>query len=130
MCMIDDGDGPCTVLAESTPLARIAHRCAECERAIRPGETYLRERLLFEGSVSHNKTCAHCRVARDWLQGECGGWVYGAVEEDVREHAQSGYPWAVKRLAVGMQRMWSGKRGLMPLPMLPKTTHERMKEAK
>lgn len=126
MCMIDDADGRSTVLGESHPIARKQHKCFECARTIEPGETYLAESLLFEGEFSAHKTCSHCEVARAWLAAECGGWLYGGVEEDIREHATSGYyGMDLARIAVGMDWGWRRKNGaLLPIPAMPKATHE------
>lgn len=125
MCMVEDSDGRTTVLGEAQRKARKEHRCSECARVIRLGETYLDERLTFDGTAKTVKTCAHCQVARDWLGAECGGWLYTAVEEDITEHAQSGvYGMDIARIAVGMRRKWTTTKGaLMQLPKLPPSTH-------
>ncbi|RZA27320.1 MAG: hypothetical protein EOP02_10365 [Proteobacteria bacterium] len=128
--MIDDGEGYVTMLGEGQHKARKQHRCAECARHIEPGETYLRERFVFDGKMSDHKTCSHCIVVRSWLQGECGGFLFGAVEEDIREHAYDGYDSDVIRLAVGMKWKWTtpnGKR--LPVPAVPPTTHDKMRAA-
>ena len=69
-------------------------------------------------------------IVRQWLSDECGGWLYGAIEEDIREHAHNGiYPMGVHRLAVGMAWKWRTPRGVMlPIPRVPQTTHERAKK--
>lgn len=129
MCMIDDSDGSVTVLSASDPIANKQHRCMECFRDISPGEQYHVDRYVFDGEFHNHKTCAHCMVAREWLQAECGGWLYDGVEEDVRDHVTSGYayPVGVYRLAVGMARKWRTPRGkLLPIPTLPQTTHARV----
>lgn len=132
MCMIDDCDDHVTLMSDGDHVARKQHRCAECGRHIKPGEKYHADNFIFEGKFSSHKTCAHCMVARGWLSGECGGWAYGAVEEDLREHvAQRGavreYGIGVARLAVGMQWQWKTPSGaLLPLPAMPMTTHERL----
>ncbi|MBP9034977.1 MAG: hypothetical protein KBG29_13840 [Pseudomonadales bacterium] len=127
MCMIDDADYTVDVLAKTRPRAKRPHTCAECRRTIDPGETYLRETFLGEDRemVTH-KTCAHCEVARNWLSAQCGGWCYGGVEEDVREHCFGhGYGMDLYRLAVGMAWRWRTPRGrLLPVPALPATGHE------
>jgi hypothetical protein len=131
MCMIDDADGSVTMLGEAFHVARKQHRCVECRRTIEPGERYLCERFVWESALHFHKTCAHCQVARQWLKGECGGYVYGSVEGDLREHvtdAPGEYAFGVYRLAVGMQTKWQrkyGSPGLRPLPTMPATTHER-----
>ena len=130
MCMIDDGDGAVTMLSKTDPVARKAHKCHECGRAIEPGERYHVDRFAWEGKIKNHKTCAHCMVARGWLQDECGGYLFGGVEEDIRDHAHEGhYPMGVSRLAVGMAWKWRTPRGrAMPVPNVPQTTIERAKE--
>lgn len=132
MCMFDDGDGAVTMLSAADPVARKTHKCRECGRTIEPGERYHVDRFLWEGSLDTHKTCGHCMVARQWLQDECGGYLFGAVEEDIREHAHNGmYPMGLHRLAVGMAWKWRTPRGrMLPLPTAPMTTHERLQAAK
>jgi ribosomal protein S14 len=128
MCMIDDGEGHVTMLSEADPVARKAHECKECGREIALGERYHVDRFIWERKLVTHKVCAHCMVARQWLRDECGGWLFGAVEEDIREHAHSGdYPMGVHRLAVGMAWKWRTPTGkLLPVPKVPQTTHERI----
>lgn len=119
MCMAFDAD-PIEMIWKDTPKARKAHRCDECGRTIRVGETYIRERFKLDGETSTHKTCAHCTVVRDWLSLECGGYVFTAVSEDIDEHARGGYGIGVIRLAVGMRRNWTTRKGaLMPVPEIP-----------
>lgn len=127
--MIDDGDGAVTMLSTADPVARKDHKCRECFRVIHVGERYHVDRFLWEGKLDTFKVCAHCMVARKWLSGECGGWLFGEVEEDIRDHANSGgYPIGVIRLAVGMGWKWRTPRGrLLPVPRVPQTTHEAKK---
>lgn len=126
MCMIDVADESVTMLASHIRTAMKPHKCAECWRTIEPGERYTIERFVSDGRVDTHKTCRHCIVVRDWLCAECGGWVYGDVEEDLHEHAVDGYPMPVKRLAVAMRRDWRNHAGcLMPVPTVPLTTQER-----
>lgn len=131
MCMLDYADGQVTMLSEATPKARKAHKCRECARVIEPGERYHVDRYIWEGRLETHRTCAHCMVARQWLGAECGGWLFGDVEEDIREHAHNGrYPMGVHRLAVGMAWKWRTPSGkLLPVPKMPQTTHERLHAA-
>lgn len=131
MCMFDNCDGTVTMLSEAIPTARKAHKCRECGRAIESGEKYHVERFVFDGELTTHKTCAHCMVARCWLHDECGGYVFGGVEEDLREHAQdSYYAMDVKRLAVGMQWNWRTPTGrMLPVPQRPLTSLERRERA-
>lgn len=126
MCMIDDSDGVCIVLHADTRRARKPHKCYECGRDIAAGEKYLNEATLYEGSKETIKTCLHCKVVRDWLFNECGGWLYGGVKEDIREHvAEYDYGKGVLMLSVGMSRRWIKRSGEMwRVPSLPKSSHE------
>ena len=131
MCMLDDGDGQVTMLSEANHVARKAHKCRECARTIEPGERYHVDRFIWEGKLDTHKVCAHCMVARNWLSNECGGWLFGCIEEDIREHARNGdYPMGVHRLAVGMAWKWRAPSGkMLPIPKAPPTTHERAQPA-
>lgn len=132
MCMADDCDEWVQLIRSGDPVAKKEHKCAECFRLIRAGEKYHTDTYYFDGGLTHHKTCAHCMVVRDWLQSECGGFLYGGVEEDIREHADNGmYGFGVKVLAVGMARNWMRRDGRRwPIPRLPKTTHEKMAPSK
>lgn len=127
MCMYDDAETVEPIEDGHYVTARKDHKCHECKRTIKAGEKYHTEAHFYEGFVRH-KTCAHCMVARGWLSDECGGWVFGGVYEDMREHCNYGqYPIGVYRLAVGMRRRWARPDGsLRPLPARPPTTHERL----
>ena len=129
MCMADDADRS-TPLGELYPRARKAHQCGECFRTIEPGEKYIVHKTLFEGSVSSQKLCSHCDVAREWLGDNCGGWLYGGVWEDIDDHVdeyRGVYPKvakALKRLSVWAAHDWRVVRGpragaLLPVPALP-----------
>lgn len=127
MCMVDMADERVIVLHERQHKARIEHKCRECGRNIRVGEHYTVERYVFDGSATSHKTCSHCMVVRDWLSAECGGFLYGSIEEDIVEHAREGYGIEVIKLAVGMRRNWTTRKGtLMSTPKLPITTHQEM----
>lgn len=127
MCMVDDSDGPVKHIDEGRYVrARKAHKCQECMRQIRPGERYHREVFLGDDRAPETwKTCEHCMVAREWLRCECGGWIYGGVEEDVAEHWHDGEGDDINlaRMIVGMRRFWTTRRGdLMKLPQMPEMT--------
>lgn len=126
MCMIDDGEFV-TLLSERTRKARKQQKCRECFRFIEPGEFYIEHNYVFDGEFKSHKMCAHCDVARRWLNDECGGYLYGGIEEDIREHAHGGYyQMAIYRLAIGMQWKWRTPSGrLLPIPAMPQTSDER-----
>lgn len=124
MCMIDGWDDtPGTLLHARQPAARKPHTCSECRRKISPGERYLVERIVFDGAASTYKTCAHCQRVREWLNKECGGFVYELVKEDIDEHVLEGYGVGVKMLAIGMARKWTRTDGsLWRLPSVPRAS--------
>lgn len=129
MCMMDDSDGAVTMIAEGRFYrAKTQHKCAECRRVIHAGESYHRESYVFDRQFSIHKTCAHCMVVRGWLQNECGGWLYGAVEEDAREHVHNNghlYGLDLYRAVVGMAWQWRTRAGrLLPVPKPIKTSDE------
>lgn len=127
MCMIDDSDGPVTILGEPGWMkARKEHKCRECFRFIETGERYYREVYVFDGDFTTHRTCEHCKVVREWLVDECGGFLYGGIEEDAREHCWSRqYKMDLYRAVVGMSKYWRRKDGsLLPVPKPIKTTDE------
>ena len=120
MCAIDDADRY-TVYHEATRRARKQHKCDECRRLIEPGETYRCTSGLSEGHWTINRVCAHCTVATNWLQAECGGYLDGGVQEDIEEHAAEYRQAALWRLVIGMRRKWRAFKAdaLMALPKTP-----------
>lgn len=115
MCLIDDCDERMTMVSERWQTARKEHQCTECRRTISSGERYRYEAGKFDGNLEVYKTCSHCMVVRDFLNKQCGGWVFRGVEEDLVEHAYLGTP--VARLIVAMRRDWRFRDGsLMPVP--------------
>jgi hypothetical protein len=131
MCSIDYCDDLVTVIADGHYVAaRKPHKCMECGRGISKGERYHTETFKNDGTVTTHKTCAHCMVAREWLMKECGGWVYGAVEEDMSEHADTYYGLPVARLYVAMRNNWKRRDGsLRPIPAIPPTSYDKRKAA-
>lgn len=112
MCMIDCTDEFVEVIRAEHRKARTIHKCSECRRDIQPGEQYLSEFYTFEGEGRPHKTCLHCEVVREWLLRECGGFVYEAIAEDIREHAEEDlYGVDVKMMAVGITRRWQRRSG-------------------
>ncbi len=122
MCMIDTNDGFATVVGARYVVARKPHRCLECHRQIDAGERYFRETYIYEGEARRHKTCAHCLAVREWLLGECGGFIYSSVKEDARNHVVDNpgcYDAKLYRAVVGMKWKWRAKSGrLLPVPAL------------
>ena len=126
MCRVDYGDRS-LMLGDESPVARKAHRCGECRREILPGETYRRMRLISDGSASTEKFCMHCNVAAEWLVGECSGYIFTKVLDDLEEHQhESGgaYP-ELQPLIDGMRAKWRGPDGvLVAIPAMPPLSHQ------
>lgn len=120
MCRIDDCD-PCDWFGTVERTARKPHACGECGRDIAPGEHYKVSSYVMDGQFFTNKACAHCAVARTWLEKHCGGWVTEALLEELQEHWDESESYRKQdrlgRLLVGVRRGWAGFRGgLMPIP--------------
>lgn len=122
MCRIDDADGQVEVLQAGYRKARKLHTCIECRRGVLPGESYHYEFGVLDGDRVTYKTCSHCMVAREWLNKNCGGWVFYDVIEEIEEHGQDYRKLRVSlyRIVIGARRHWYGfKGGLLPLPKMP-----------
>jgi hypothetical protein len=119
MCMFDYSESV-TMIGESRPIARKGHRCGECKRVIDKGERHVRESYKHDGDFHSHRVCLHCVAARGWLEKECGGWCYGGVEEDLREHWHEDARYrklSLGRLIVGMANGWRKRNGdLMEVP--------------
>ena len=62
MCFFHDGD--CEFVLDREVRARKPHRCEECSRGVRVGETYTRTSGKFEGEIFWYATCARCEAMR------------------------------------------------------------------
>ena len=105
--------------------ARKRHKCGECNRLIELAERYERVVGKWDGNIDTYLTCLYCVAAREWLEHECGGWLYTAIEEDMHEHLgemQGGSYIRLARLVIGIQRGWKQffAPGLMPVPKVRK----------
>jgi hypothetical protein len=120
--MIDTNDGFVTVVDADDIVARESCRCHECGRQIDAGERFHSEVFIFDDEIHHHDTCAHCLAVREWLLGECGGFIYSSVEEDARDHVVDNpgcYDAKLYRAVVGMKWKWRAKSGrLLPVPAL------------
>lgn len=134
MCVDFDDDVSPSFCVDVWYRARKPHRCSECARPIEKGEQYVCTRGMWDGNISVYKRCAHCEVLREWLAAECGGWMYGDVVSDVREHIQdygvSQYGFGLARLVVLAQNDWRRAGQLVPVPTIPMSTHQRNALAK
>jgi hypothetical protein len=64
-----------TLLAESFQVARKRHRCIWCGESILPGETYRRERSVYDGEMQNFAWHPECSEAA------CAEWMEGADAE-------------------------------------------------
>jgi hypothetical protein len=93
MCRYTDDCEPSTFYNEVTPRARKPYKCYECDASIAVGDRYVRVNMGFDGTAETYKVCVTCRdVSRalvDAEKRECdghsGGWVIGALWDDVLE---------------------------------------------
>jgi len=117
--MIDTGDGTWQYYNTGIRTAKKVHRCGECYREIQPKEKYHWHSGLWEGRWGTAKICQHCTVAAEWLQTECGGFLFTMVDEDLREHFYEGHK-NVGRVCVGIKRQWKKFKSneLMGVPSL------------
>lgn len=103
MCMADGADMYHYVHV-SKPRARVEHRCDECYRTIRAGETYERTTAGYSAQRPDTwKTCSGCIWARSWIEAKCGSWVYGSGELMRDQH--------LCRALVGIRRKWVHRSG-------------------
>lgn len=107
--------------------ARKPHRCGECDRMIRPSETYWRTAAVCEAEFFDFISCDHCHRARSLVASRGDGmWYYGGQEatgewevvaEDEADPAWRAYLW---RLVAAHKRKWTRRDGaLMTFPLHP-----------
>lgn len=103
--------------------ARKAHRCSDCGREIRPGETY-RRGVGFDGTAWTWKDCAHCEyVLREYdlaWDGEYNAdhFAEWASDGDFRTPQEA-------RDMAGYRKRWMTTQGnLWPLPEPPGSTQQ------
>lgn len=127
--MIDYADEPFTALHEVRRRARREHKCNECGRTISVGEHYHRAGALYNHRWFTYRTCAHCDVLRQWLQANCGGFLYCGVLEDFGEHASEYRVLGWWKLRVMAGNRWARKGALVPIPAVPVSIAEVMARA-
>ena len=119
MCMIDNADEPFTAFHEVRRRARREHKCNECGRTIGVGESYHRAGALYDSRWTTYRTCAHCDVLRQWVQHNCGGFLFHAVLEDFREHAAEYRVMSWWKLSVMASNDWRRRGKLVAVPSCP-----------
>lgn len=104
-CFSSDNDDYVTMLATNKRRAAKGHRCSECLGTIFPGQTYLEERYLFDGTVETHKTCTCCESVRDNLLCQ---FTFGAIWFELRDHLY-------EAISGEYDLPWSKLAGLTPL---------------
>lgn len=105
---------PPDVSREVSRTARKEHRCGECRRTIDPGERYVVQTSLYEGSWWEGKVCAQCRAATEWLIIICRGYLCEDVLDELSDHLYEPPPIssvALGRLVVRMRHQWRRRDG-------------------
>lgn len=104
-----------TFFTDAHPVARVEHRCDDCGRTIRPGETY-RRAAGMDGSTAWTwKECAHCEVLVSWLYRIDEVWGEGHNEETFIEWEPATLN--ELRLKANWGRRWTRRDGsLVPVP--------------
>lgn len=120
--MIDMADELYRIYRVGECAARREYKCDECSRPIPAGECYQRVAGLSYDGWDTWHMCLHCAWASKWLVAQCGGFMHGAVLEDLEEHWHEDPLLATMDLGrriVGMRRRWQGFDGqLMRLEAL------------
>lgn len=89
VCGCDDGDAE-HLSTTHVKAARKEHRCTDCARTIRVGESYVADTWLFEGSVDTTKGCADCAAIVDYMRAAvpCFCWMHDSLLDDALECAR------------------------------------------
>ena len=91
-----DFDEAADVYNQTTPVARLQHKCNECRRIIAPGETYERVAAIwkcYSDTWEIYKTCSHCIALREYVLAHvpCFCWAHGNIVQgaldELREYA-------------------------------------------
>lgn len=84
---------PPSVFSSKTVKARKPHRCDECPRIIKPGESYLYTFGVWDGYASSWNTCADCTEIQRWVSINipCFCWSYGNMLNDAKEAIEEAY---------------------------------------
>ena len=132
MCIYVDDDDTIT-LDDGYRRARKGHKCKECRRTIKPGETYRYWTTLSYGTFATEKMCAHCWAAidvaasftgcpRQWYWGQVfngdaddGGFMADIIEDHVLPRRKMAYMRLIRHHG---RRSWHAPDGsLYPIPV-------------
>jgi hypothetical protein len=115
-----DFDDVLTVLDERTvKAARKDHKCSECSRTIKAGESYESVFGLCDGDGYTYRTCSHCLALRDWIKAHipCFCWAYTCMREYAMEtayaaaHEAPGLLFGTWRREIAIRRARQAQRG-------------------
>lgn len=115
---------PNQVYRSESRIARVAHRCDECQRTILPREQYEAVDALSDGSWWRCKTCSDCLALRDWVKAhvpcfcmEHHNLIDGAIEAAQEwSHEAPGLLFGAYRRQVWIQRRRTAQRLNSPTP--------------
>ena len=82
-----DFDPPEFYSARRIKSARKPHRCEECRREIKPGESYEVHNGKWEGAFDTFIWCSHCADLCAWarISVPCFCWYFGDLHENLRD---------------------------------------------
>lgn len=84
-CLIDASDfEPVKSIHKETRRARVACWCNECRRMIVPGELYIREVVISDGSFDTLKRCLDCESLQSLICGRIFNGLREAIEDEAR----------------------------------------------
>jgi len=74
----------------TTPVARKAYRCYECNGHIKPGEKYERVFASWDGDKQTVRTCSRCLDLREYVKAHvpCFCLMHGSLHDDAIETAR------------------------------------------
>lgn len=101
---------PATFYSSALRKARKAHKCEECGRQIKPGESYERVSGMWDGCITVFCTCSHCCDIRQFVKNSvpCFCWAHGSMIDDASQAIDDAYsraPDEVKGLRMGYLRL-------------------------
>lgn len=133
MCLYVDYDGSWEDFGSGSHVARVDHKCLECNRTITPGERYHWWKGVYDGDFQMSKMCAHCWGTIELGAGLTGcpkqwnweyvhdldmeiGFVGNCLEDEGHDLGQADR-YRLLRTVIGRRQQWRTRTGdLLPLP--------------
>ncbi len=84
--------------------------CYECSRVIEKNEKYSYVFAVYGKDKSVFRTCLHCLIGQEWLLNQCGGYMHGNLQEEIREHAEDYKRMDLYRFIISMGNQWKSKK--------------------